>query len=61
MISKQVSFDVRYQVQIFGNTSNTMTKSFLDRKRAQKFFDELPDDYQKSLIMVEETLLDKVY
>ena len=61
---KNVWYEVRYREPIsFGGKVQLrlQVKCFKDRKRAQSFFDELTNDYDKWLVLIEESVCDVVY
>lgn len=64
MITKQVYYIVKYKCAnccIAWANSSSQEKTFTDRRRAEKFFDSLSDEFDKMLILHEESLLNAVY
>lgn len=66
---KNVWYEVRYvdsiPLSIIGSSGPVQSvircKNFKDRKKAQQFFDELSNDYNKWLVLCEESVCDVVY
>lgn len=61
---KDVWYEVRYQIPINLGSSvitQSKTKVFKDRKKAELFFNELPCDFSKWLVLCEQSIVDCVY
>lgn len=63
-ITKKVWYEVRFRSNIrIGKKvcSRIEVKSFLQRKKAQAYFDELDSEIDKWLVLCEESICDVVY